>query len=162
MALVEFFYDFGSEDAFRAARRIEEIAPRHGAVLAWRPVHLPETHPEVDTALAMRLAVACEERGHQLPVLRRLFRARWEEGTDLSDPRTLAALASEAGAPGRRLVERTRSGHVEARLNANTDEARRRGAVGPATFFVGTARFDGRAGLDALEAALAEEGPDGT
>ena len=35
--MVEFFYDVGSPYSYLAASRIEALAERHQAVLAWRP-----------------------------------------------------------------------------------------------------------------------------
>ena len=109
----------------------------------------------VNTLTAMRMIVAGEERGNQMPLMRRYFRAMWAEGQDLADPEVLVRLADEAGVPGRPLLERTQAGHVKDRLRAITEEAVSRGAFGAPTIFVGDQMFFGNDRLDFLEAALA-------
>jgi 2-hydroxychromene-2-carboxylate isomerase len=192
--MVEFFYDVGSPYSYLAASRIEDLAARHQAVLAWRPFLLGgvfktlgltapalqspakarwlladlerwaarygvpfrmNPHFPVNTLTAMRMIVAAEERGHQMPLMRRLFPAMWAEGEDLADPEVLVRLADEASVPGRSLLERTAAGHVKDRLRASTEEAVRRGAFGAPTIFLGDEMFFGNDRLDQVEVALA-------
>ncbi len=192
--MVEFFYDVGSPYSYLAASRVEALAERHQAVLAWRPfllggvfkslsltapaaqapakarymltdltrwaerLEVPfRLNPQfpVNTLTAMRMIVAGEERGNQMPLMRRFFRAMWAEGLDLADPEVLVRLADEAGVPGRPLLERAGAGHVKDRLRAITEEAVSRGAFGAPTIFVGDEMFFGNDRLDFLEAALA-------
>jgi len=42
MSRLEFWYDFHSPFAYLAARRIGDIAQRHGTTVDWRPLHLPQ------------------------------------------------------------------------------------------------------------------------
>ncbi|MDF1564560.1 MAG: 2-hydroxychromene-2-carboxylate isomerase [Deltaproteobacteria bacterium] len=114
-------------------------------------------HFPVNTLRAMRLAVAAEERGHQVPLARRLFADMWVEGKDLADPAVLAEALKAIGAP-KGLLERTDSGHVKERLKANTEEAVSRGAFGAPAIFVGEELFWGNDRLDFLERRL-ERGP---
>jgi len=106
-----------------------------------------------NTLLAMRLAVAAEERGHQVPLARVLFKGMWAEGKDLSDPAYLREQLKRISAPPS-LLERAAAGHVKDRLRSNTEEAITRGAFGAPTFFVGDDLFFGNDRFDFLEDRL--------
>ncbi len=114
---------------------------------------LMNPHFPVNTLQAMRLAIAAEERGHQVPLARRLFDDMWVQGKDLADPAVLTEALKAIGAPVS-LLERTLSGHVKDRLKANTEEAVSRGAFGAPAIFVGDALFFGNDRLDFLEKRL--------
>lgn len=118
------------------------------------PFEMNPAFPQ-NTLQAMRLAVAAEERGHQVPLARRLFRDMWVEQKDLADPAVLGAALSAVGAPAS-LLARTTSGHVKDCLRENTDEALARGAFGAPAIFVGERLFWGNDRLSFLERHLEE------
>jgi len=107
----------------------------------------------VNTLQAMRLAVAAQERGHQVPLARRLFDDMWVQGKNIADPAVLTEALAFVGAPVS-LLERTASGHVKDRLKANTEEAISRGAFGAPAIFVGDELFFGNDRLIFLEKRL--------
>ena len=113
-------------------------------------------HFPVNTLTCMRLCVACDERGLQVPFLKAAFRAMWAEGKDLSDEAVLSACLEEAGAHPQAMLERARSGHVKSRLRAITEEAVERGVFGAPTVFVGDRMFFGNDRLHFVEKALRE------
>jgi 2-hydroxychromene-2-carboxylate isomerase len=127
---------------------LQRWADHYGIPIAMNP-NFP-----MNSLTAMRMAVAADERGHQVPFLKRVFAAAWAEGADIGDPATLVRLADEAGAPGAALLERASAGHVKEGLKANTEEAVRRGAFGAPTFFVGDEMFFGNDRLSFVEKAL--------
>ncbi|GAB3633803.1 protein disulfide isomerase FrnE [Microbacterium shaanxiense] len=112
----------------------------------------------VDARPAHELHHFAGVRGLQHEMLRRLFRAYFTEGQDLSDHEALVRLAADVGLDADEASEAIRSREFSAQVDADLHEARRLGVTG-VPFYV----FDGRyavsgaqeAGgfLDALETA---------
>ncbi|RMG19448.1 MAG: 2-hydroxychromene-2-carboxylate isomerase [Deltaproteobacteria bacterium] len=107
-----------------------------------------------NTLACMRLAVACDERGLQVPFLKAAFRAMWVRGENVAEEAVLRRCLEEAGAHPGPMLERTKSGHVKQRLKAITQEAVDRGVFGAPTVFVGDALFFGNDRLLFVEKAL--------
>ncbi|MEM7608009.1 MAG: 2-hydroxychromene-2-carboxylate isomerase [Myxococcota bacterium] len=118
------------------------------------PFRFPKVFPQ-KTLRAMRMIEAANDRAS---AARRLFRAYWVEGENLSDDATLERLSEEIGEP---LFERSADSAVKDALRASTDEAASRGAFGAPTFFVGDTMFFGNDRLDFVRTAISEGPSDG-
>lgn len=121
------------------------------AELSW-PTRFP-----MNTVLPLRVTLAAG--AHETPegrrLVHRLFRAYWVEDRDISDPATVAGLATELGLDGPGLVAGAGEAEVKAALRASTDAAVQAGVFGAPTFVV---RGEGEApalfwGADRLELA---------
>ena len=102
----------------------------------------------------MRGATALLGRREFEDYLTSAFTALWVGGSDLGDPRELAAVVQRAGLDPTEfqdLIERT---EVMDRLKENTERAVSRGVFGCPTFFVGEDLFFGQDRLDDLRQAL--------
>ena len=128
------------------ARQAEAI----GFPMKW-PAHFP-----LRSVLPLRAVLAAgahEERGRGHDFIRALFRAFWTEGAVISEPDTLARIASDHGYDGRALVEG--AGEAKQALFDTTNEALDAGVFGAPTFVVHGK--DGKSGLfwgvDRLELA---------
>jgi len=96
------------------------------------------------------------EPGHYYWQLHDLvLEGHWRDDADLSDPDTLAVLASRAGYdPAPLLAAAAHAPAVRAAYAANTDEAIRRSVFGSPTYFVDGDMFYGQDRLDMVERAL--------
>lgn len=101
----------------------------------------------VNTLLAQRAlcAVAPDEVA---PLARRLFRAMWVDGRDLSDADVVAQLVGPAAAAA------AQTPPVKAALKANTDEVLQHGAFGAPSFVVDGELYFGNDRLRFVEAHL--------
>jgi 2-hydroxychromene-2-carboxylate isomerase len=115
------------------------------------PLEMPSVFP-ASTVLAMRVALAAEERGRLVPYTHAAFRAYWAEGRDVSLPEVVAGVATSVGLDGAALVAAAPA--YKERLVQGTQEAVERGAYGAPTFFVGEEMFVGNDRLDFVEEAL--------
>ena len=84
----------------------------------------------------------------------RVLRGYWAEGANIEDYGVLAALATEAGLDGDRVVEGARSDAVKQALVANLDEAIAAGVFGVPTVALGKKLYFGNDRLDLLELHL--------
>ena len=84
----------------------------------------------VNARPAHRLHHFAASRGKQHDMLRRLFRAYFTEGRDISDHVTLAQLAAEAGLDAEQASDSLKSGEFSAEVEADLLEARRLGVRG--------------------------------
>ncbi|MFJ2755475.1 DsbA family protein [Nocardioides sp. NPDC087217] len=84
----------------------------------------------VDARPAHRLHHFAASRGKQHGMLRRLFRAYFTEGHDISDHETLARLAVEAGLSAGQALMSLQSGEFASEVEADLLEARRLGVTG--------------------------------
>ncbi len=112
-----------------------------------RPTPFPTS-----TVLALRAALAAEERGALVPYSHAAFRAYWAEGRDLASPEVVQAVASSVGLDGAALVAAAPA--FKEHLVRQTQEAVDRGAFGAPTFFVRGELFTGNDRLDFVEEAL--------
>ncbi len=191
MATIEFFWDAVSPYSYLASTRIDALAERTGATIAWRPFLLggvfeatgnpgnrasfgnpaklrfmmadlklwarsygvPLTQPQpfpTNSMLAGRAALAAPAE-KLVDFSRRVIRAYWGEGRDVSKPEEIVRVATDVGLDGAALIERTQDPAIKDQLRKNTEEAVQRGAFGAPTFFVGQQMFWGNDRLPLLE-----------
>lgn len=114
---------------------------------------MPSAFP-INTITALRMALAAAEKDSVARFSGRVFRAYWEENTDISKDEILVGLAADEGLDGEALLARTKDQEIKDQLKANTDDAIKRGAFGAPTFFVGKEMFWGNDRLTMLERHL--------
>jgi 2-hydroxychromene-2-carboxylate isomerase len=130
---------------------------------------IPFTYPQkfpMNTVLPLRVTLAAEIDGVPADKVRemsrRIFRAYWAQGRDISEPAIISEVASSVGLDGSKLVLRAADAPVKDELRNNTEEAAVAGAFGAPTFVVSGSGEDAPAlfwGGDRLElAALAARG----
>jgi 2-hydroxychromene-2-carboxylate isomerase len=104
-------------------------------------------HIKVDTAPALRVALAAKEISEGGDAFRQLhhsiYRARWCEGRDVSQPELLCGLIDAAGFDPRLVQKRAESEACGDALEEQTEEAMERGVFGVPTLFVGDEMFWG-------------------
>lgn len=88
-----------------------------------------------------------------------LFEGVWVREQHVSEPETVAALASEAGLDGAALVAEAQADSTKARLRRQTDDAIARGVFGVPAMVVGDELFWGYDDLPYLEMHLAGKDP---
>ncbi|MFI8632347.1 DsbA family protein [Microbacterium sp. NPDC077663] len=104
------------------------------------------------TRSAHRLIHFATEQGQQYPMVRRLFRAQFHDGIDVSDHEALADLAAEVALDRASALEALTSSAYEERVAADIEQARDLGVRG-VPFFV----FEGKyaiSGAQPVEAFL--------
>jgi 2-hydroxychromene-2-carboxylate isomerase len=136
------------------AQGIEEVE-RRALAYGLGPVRWPEPWPG-NTLLAMRCAVAADERGAGRAFLLAALRLGFRDGRDLSDPAAVREAASTAGIEGEALLAAASSPSVKAALRERTDAAIALGVRGVPSVVVGDQAFWGDDRLeDAAEALRA-------
>jgi 2-hydroxychromene-2-carboxylate isomerase len=83
-----------------------------------------------------------------------LMRCLWAEDGDVSDPATVAAVATEVGFDGKALVAEAAAEDVKAQYRRYTEEAIGRGVFGSPFYFFEGERFWGQDRLEQLERAI--------
>jgi 2-hydroxychromene-2-carboxylate isomerase len=136
------------------AEGIEEVE-RRAARDGLPAVRWPEPWPG-NYLLAMRCAVAADERGAGRAFLLAALRAGFVHGRDLSDPAAVRDAASTAGIEGEALLAAASSPSVKAALRARTDAAIALGVRGVPTVLVGDRAFWGDDRLEDAARALQE------
>lgn len=121
------------------------------------PMHVEPKFFPVGGDPSSRLVVAAEDVSADAPVavLGRVLKAVWEQQRDIADDATLAAIADEAGLPGARLLERSKSPEIQARYDAHTQAAIDAQVFGAPTYVYRGEPYWGQDRLDFLERALA-------
>ena len=132
-------------------REITRFIKRHGLTKFVMNPHFP-----VNTLLAMRGAVAAEERGLLAAYVEAVFAAMWEQGVDCSNPAALAGVLEAAALPADSLLTATQDEAVKAALIANTQGAADHGAFGLPSFLVGGELYFGKDKLGEVERAVVE------
>jgi 2-hydroxychromene-2-carboxylate isomerase len=129
---------------------IARWAARYGVPFRFNP-HFP-----INTLPLMRGAAGLQMRQPQdfLRYLEHMHRAMWEQGANLGDPVSLAAVLADAGFDVEAFTALVADPQVKAKLIATTEEAVARGVFGAPTFFVGEAMFFGQDRLDFVREAL--------
>ncbi len=117
------------------------------------PFRFPDKFP-INTLAAQRAGIAATRMGKAAEFAKRVMRAHFGEGRDVSQPDELKGVAADAGLDGDALLAQTQDQSVKDELKSNTEEAVRRGAFGAPTFFVGEAMFWGNDRLDLMQAFL--------
>jgi 2-hydroxychromene-2-carboxylate isomerase len=110
----------------------------------------------INTLQVMRLTVAAQHLGCFMPYVEAIMAAMWEQGHNIGDPETVAAVLTEAGLDSAALFEAAARDDVKAELIANTEAAAARGVFGVPTFFVGEEMFWGKERLVQVAEALGE------
>ena len=119
-----------------------------GVALNLRPAHFP-----VPDLLGGQVVLAAQAQGlDDLALAGALMRAVWVDEKDISDPDTVAAIASSLGLDGAALV--TAANDYGDALKANGEGAVSRGVFGFPFYFVGDEGFWGQDRLDFVERAL--------
>jgi 2-hydroxychromene-2-carboxylate isomerase len=116
-------------------------------------VRWPEPWPG-NTLLAMRCAVAADERGASRAFLLAALRLGFVDGRDLSDPAAVADAASAAGIEGDVLLAAAATPEVKAALRERTDAAIALGVRGVPSVVVGDQAFWGDDRLEDAARAL--------
>ncbi len=96
-----------------------------------------------DTSLALRGSLVAKDEGHFAEYHHPMYRARWAEPRDLSDPEVVRQLLSSAGLDGDAALARAESEELTARLKSDTQQAIERGVFGVPTIFVDNEMFRG-------------------
>ena len=115
----------------------------------------PRFYP-VAQSRAARLTIAADRLGADAGALVfALPKAVWADDRDINDPRTLKAIADEAGLPGDILMTAADDRGVQEEFENNTEEALRRDVFGIPSYIYGDLLLWGQDRLDFLERALA-------
>ena len=112
------------------------------------PIQFPEPFP-VQSARALRVALAAQEHGIFDAVHRNLFRAAWAEQRDIGQETVLAECVRAAG--GDAILQRAGAAEVNARVLALTQEAESRGVFGVPSVVVNGELFWGNDQLEMIE-----------
>jgi len=127
-------------------RDLERICARHDLRFR-RPAIFPQ-----HSLLAARVACVARREAWLPDFARRVYRANFAEGKDISTPETLAACLREAGQDPDEWLRRAQAPENKALLRAQTERASALGVFGAPSFVSGQELFWGH---DRLEEALA-------
>ncbi len=119
------------------------------AALLGLPFRGPPGHP-FNPLLALRMCIALSGQAERRQFMLALCTACWEDGTDISAPSELEALADRCGHDGAALREAATSAPIKQQLAANTERAIAAGIFGVPTFAVDGQLFWGADRIDAL------------
>jgi 2-hydroxychromene-2-carboxylate isomerase len=128
-------------------RDIERRAALHGL-----PFVKPPLWPTEPDLLASRVAMVAADEGWVEPYTLESFRAWYLEGLPLGTKDSLAEILPRVGQEADRVLAKAAEPGTTARLEAETEAARKLGAFGSPTFAVGEELFWGD---DRLEEAIA-------
>ena len=113
------------------------------------------THHENPLALGNGAIIAAQEMGWDVDALSRaLLQAHWRDDADPADAATIAAIAEGLGMDGTALAEAAQSAAIQARHDANTEDAIARHVLGSPTYFVEGDMFYGQDRLEMVARAL--------
>ncbi len=110
---------------------------RHWSQLCGAPISpAARDFMKADPSLALRAALVAKDEGRFRAFHDPMYRARWAEPADPSDPALVGRLLADAGLDADAALERAQSAELEDRLERDTDEAIARGVFGVPTIFV--------------------------
>jgi 2-hydroxychromene-2-carboxylate isomerase len=109
-----------------------------------------------DSAACARAVLAAGRQGRARQAASALFHAFWGAATPLTTAWEILAVLDGAGHDIRALEPLIDSPEIAAELDANTEDAIRRGVFGAPTLFVGDDMYFGNDRLDFVRARLAE------
>jgi 2-hydroxychromene-2-carboxylate isomerase len=142
----------------RQAYRLVELrrfADHLGLPLNLQPAFFPVA---VDDAARLLIAVDRHDGTEAAMALAgRVMRGVWVDQRDIASPATLATMLSEQGLPARRLDD-ARAPEVQARYDANTQQAIETGIFGAPTYVVDGEMFWGQDRLDFVARRLGQPG----
>jgi len=118
----------------------------------------PRFHP-FNPLLSLRISSLDLPDEQRNALISLLFEGVWVREQHVSEPETVAALASEAGLDGTALVAEAQAAPAKGRLRQQTDDAIARGVFGVPTMIVGDELFWGYDDLPYLEMLLAGKDP---
>lgn len=98
---------------------------------------------KTDTSLALRGAMVAQDEGRFREYHHPMYRARWAEPRDLSEPGVVHQHLAEAGLDADKALARAESPELVERLEAETQTAIERGVFGVPAIFVGDEMFWG-------------------
>jgi 2-hydroxychromene-2-carboxylate isomerase len=117
--------------------------------------HLQPKNWPFNARLADGVVIAALEAGLDPDrYLRRAFAAVWEDQLNMADPATIAAIADEAGLPGKKLVERSASEEVSAVYEQNRQDALSADVFGSPVYVLDGEVFWGQDRIELLADAL--------
>ncbi len=96
-----------------------------------------------DTRLALQAALVAKDEGRFREYHYPMYRARWAEPRDLSEPRVVREHLAAAGLDAEAALSRVESDELKERIANETSEAIDRGVFGVPTIFVGEEMFWG-------------------
>jgi 2-hydroxychromene-2-carboxylate isomerase len=96
-----------------------------------------------DTSLALRASLVAKDEGRFHEFHDPMYRARWAEPRDPSDPDVIHSLLKAAGLDADAALARAESEELVSRLDMDTKEAIERGVFGVPTIFIGDEMFWG-------------------
>ncbi|MDQ0465240.1 2-hydroxychromene-2-carboxylate isomerase [Caulobacter ginsengisoli] len=115
----------------------------------------PSNMRDNDGDACSRAVLAASSPAEASAITLALYRASWSEGKALATTADVLAAITAAGLDPDPIAARIDAAEVVAQLEANTDEAARRGVFGSPTLFVGEAMFFGNDRLDFVREELA-------
>jgi 2-hydroxychromene-2-carboxylate isomerase len=160
---IDFYLGLGSRYSYLAASQVDRIEKTHGCRFVWKPIASgalmdrrggnPFREPvgfRVDPAMLALACLAADEQGASVRCCRLLQHLIFVEGVAIDDD-VIAGLPTRLGLDPARFSGDLDKAHP--RHEALLDEARRHGAFGVPTFFLGERMFWGNDRLVLLEAA---------
>jgi len=139
----------------RQAYRLVELArfsAFHGVPLTPHPKFFPV--PPDDAARLIITVARHDGADAAMALTSAVTRATWAEERSIADPAELAAMLAALGLPAQRLAE-SQSADVQARFEANTQQAIDAGVFGAPSYVVDGELFWGQDRLDFVERRLA-------
>ena len=115
----------------------------------------PPAHP-FNPLLALRVASLAMDHEERVALVDAIFRACWERGLAISDPRVVEHAANEAKLDGAALVRAAATPDAKARVKDATDAALAAGIFGVPTMVIDGEMFWGLDSLPHLERHLAD------
>jgi 2-hydroxychromene-2-carboxylate isomerase len=121
-----------------------QASVRHWAALCDAPISKDAAQfMKTDTSLALRAALIAKDEGRFHEYHDPMYRARWAEPRDLSDPEVVRSLLDGAGLDADAALSRAESEELVNRLDMDTKQAIERGVFGVPTMFVDDQMFWG-------------------
>ena len=114
---------------------------------------------KTDTSLALRGAMVAQEEGRFREYHYPMYRARWAEPRDLSEPAVVHQHLAEAGMDADATLARAESSELIERLEAETHSAIERGVFGVPALFVGDEMFWGNDRFELVRHYLDKQPP---
>ena len=97
------------------------------------PCSYPAGHP-FNSAAGLRCVLSAPD--HAAAISHRLYRAYWQEHSDIGDRAVLRSLLTDVGCDAHAVLKASESDAMRRKLREDTDEAIERGVFGAPTFFV--------------------------
>ena len=108
----------------------------------------------VNTLLSMRAAIAAQKAGVHDTFYPAVFKALWEDDKNISQPKVLAEVLTEAELEGEALIAATQTPDIKQALMEATQACVDRGVFGLPTFFLGDEIYFGKDRIWQIEQAL--------